>query len=489
MRAFAVPVLAVLLFAAGCMAPPDPATKRGSIAFAECRIKDVANTVWCAALTVPENAADPAGRKVGVHIALLPAYVRNRAPDPLVLLAGGPGQAASDIGKLALAFDAVRRSRDILLIDQRGTGKSNPFACKLFDALDPVVAMMQVAPDPDKLRECATGFTGDPKQYTTPAFVSDLEAVRGALGVDQFNVWGGSYGSRVALAYLRAHPERIRTAIIDGVAPTSMRIIQEALLNGEARLAQTLADCAAAAPCNAAYPKLAPDWAKMQAGFASAKDTSLTHPRTGAVQSVAVDFLAIDGALRTLLYSAEYRTMIPELITRAAAGDLAPLFATSLRIVGDMGQGMNIGLQLSVVCTEDAPRLSPELSEAAKRQPLVATVFERVDAACSAWPKGAVPDEYHAPTAADTPVLVLSGGLDPVTPPANGELAAKSLTNATHIVAPGYAHLVSPFGCTPRLIAHFVDDGNAQKLAEDCVKSLAESKPPAFFVNRLEAKP
>jgi pimeloyl-ACP methyl ester carboxylesterase len=485
------PVVALLVVFAlgGCMSPPDTATRRGSVAFAECRIKDVANTVWCAAITVPENAANAAGRKIGVHVALLPAYVRNRAPDPLVLLAGGPGQAASDIGKLGLAFDAIRRSRDILLIDQRGTGKSNPFACKLYDALDPVVAMMQVAPDADKLRECVTGFSGDPKQYTTPAFVADLEAVRAALGVEKLNLWGGSYGSRVALAYLRAHPDRIRTAIIDGVAPTSMRIIQEALLNGEARLAQTIADCAAAKPCNAAHPNLAADWAKLQSGYANARDASLIHPRTGAVQNVAVDFLAIDGALRTLLYAADYRTMVPELITRAAAGDLAPLFATSLRIVGDLGQGMNIGLQLSVVCAEDASRVGPELSAAAKSQPLVATVFERVDAACREWPKGAVPEAFHAATAVDTPVLVLSGGLDPVTPPSNGELAAQSLPNATHIVAPGYAHLVSPFGCAPRLIARFVDDGNAQQLPGDCVKALRESKPPAFFVNRLEAKP
>jgi pimeloyl-ACP methyl ester carboxylesterase len=482
-------LLATAGLVSGCMAPPDTATKRGAVAFAECRIKDVANSIWCAAINAPENPADPAGRKIGIHVALLPAYVRNRAPDPLVLLAGGPGQAASDIGKLALAFDAVRRSRDILLVDQRGTGKSNPFACKLFDALDPVVAMMQVAPDPDKLRECAAGFTGDPKHYTTPAFVNDLEIVRAALGVDRLNLWGGSYGSRVALAYLRTHPERVRTAIIDGVAPTSMRIIQEAMLNGEMRLAQTIADCAAAKPCAAAFPSLAADWARLQADYAQAKDVSLTHPRTGATQKVALDFAGIDGALRTLLYSAEYRTMIPELITRAAAGDLAPLFATSLRVVGDMGQGMNVGLQLSVVCAEDAGRIGSALTEAAARQPLTASVFERIAAVCRDWPHGTVPEAFHAATIAGSPVLVLSGGLDPVTPPANGELAAKTLNNATHIVAPGYAHLVSPFGCAPRLVARFVDDGNANGLAEDCVKSLRESKPPAFFVNRLEAKP
>ncbi len=474
---------------AGCTAPPDTGLRRGAIELTECRLKDVSSAAWCGEWTVPENHDQPDGRKIKLHVAVLPAYVRSRAPDPLILLAGGPGQAASDIGKLALLFDAVRRSRDIVLIDQRGTGGSHPFACKLFDTLDPVVAMMQVAPDPLRLRECAAGFDGDPRQYTTPAFLSDLESVRAALGVGEVNLWGGSYGSRVALAYLRAYPDRIRSVIIDGVATTAMRIMFEALINGEAQLGATIADCGANAACNAAYPRLADDWTRLSRDYAQERTVTITHPRTGERQILGADFLAIDGALRTLLYSAEYSAMIPELITRAAAGDLAPLFAASLRIVGDLGQGMNIGLQLSVVCAEDGQRVGADDRVRARAYPIAATVLERLDTACNGWPHGAVPGEFHQPTTSDKPVLVFSGGLDPVTPAANGELAARTLVAATHIVAPGYGHLVSPFGCAPRLVARFVDDGNAEHLPEDCVKALRTSKRPPFFVNRLEAKP
>ena len=486
-RAAALLLAAFTFVLAGCGAPSDTGTQRGRLAFNECRLKDLATTAWCATLEVPENAADPAGRKIGVHVALLPAYVRTRAPEPLVLLAGGPGQAASDIGKLALLLDAVRRSRDIVLVDQRGTGRSHPFGCKLFDALDPVVAMLQVAPDPAALRTCAQGFDGDPKQYTTPAFIADLEAVRDALGAERLNLWGGSYGSRVALAYLAAHPDRIRVAILDGVAPTSMRIIQEAFVNGEAQLAQTLADCTATPACAAAYPKLDDDWQKLQRDFAQPVPVTFLHPRNGIPQTVDVDFLALDGALRTLLYSAEYSAMVPELVTRTAAGDIAPLFAASLRIVGDMGQGMNVGLQLSVVCAEDAVRASSATT--IPPPPLAAVVFERFAAACAEWPHGAVPAAFHAPAKAPNPVLVLSGGLDPVTPATNGELAVQSLPQALHVVAPGYGHLVSPYGCAPRLIARFVDDGGAKALPDDCLKTLRASKRPPFFVNRLEAKP
>jgi pimeloyl-ACP methyl ester carboxylesterase len=474
---------------AGCAAPPDAGLRRGAIALAECRLKDVSSAAWCGEWTVPENHDQPEGTKITLHVAVLPAYVRTRAPDPLVLLAGGPGQAASDIGKLALLFDAVRRSRDIVLVDQRGTGRSHPFACKLFDTLDAVAAMMQVAPDPAKLRACAAGFDGDPRQYTTPSYVRDLESVRAALGAAQVNLWGGSYGSRVALAYLRAHPERIRAAIIDGAAPTSMRILFEALTNGEARLAQTIADCAANAACNAAYPRLADDWARLARDYANGRQVTITHPRTGARESLGADFLAIDGALRTLLYSAEYSALIPELITRAAAGELAPLFAASLRIVGDLGQGMNIGLQLSVVCAEDGRRVGAEELARARTHPVAAAVLGRIELACEAWPHGAVAAEFHQPTISDKPVLIFSGGLDPVTPAANGERAARTLSRATHVVAPGYGHLVSPFGCAPRLVARFVDDGNAEHLPEDCVHALRASRRPPFFVNRLGASP
>ena len=485
---------AAALLLAGCGPSIDAGLNRGDIALAECRLKDIATSVWCGRVSVPEDPANTGGKKIDIHVAILPAYTRTRAPDPLVLLAGGPGQSASDQGRVALLFDPVRRARDIVLIDQRGTGRSNPFNCKLFDTLDPVAAMMQVDPEPAAIRACASGFDGDPRLYTTVSYIADLEAVRKALGVERYNLWGGSYGTRVALAYLAQHPQSIRSAIIDGVAPTSMRILFEALNHGQSQLARTIADCQANAACAAAYPGLADDWTRLAREYATAKPLTLIHPRTGRSQTLDADFMSIDAALRTLLYSAEYSALVPELVTRAAAGDLAPLFAASLRIVGDLGQGMNIGLQLSVVCAEDRERI--DATERAKvagssssSSSTTAQVLERIDRACGEWPKGSVPPEFHQPTTSSTPVLVFSGGLDPVTPPANGELAAKTLSASTHIIAPGYAHLVSPHACAPRLVARFVDDGNASNLPEDCVKALKSSKRPPFFVNRLELKP
>ena len=484
-----VAAIAAAILVAACGPSTDTGVRRGDIALSECRLKDIATTAWCGRLAVPEDPSKADGKKIDVHVAVLPAYTRTRAPDPLVLLAGGPGQAASDLGKLALLFDPVRRSRDIVLIDQRGTGRSHPFNCKLFDTLDPVAAMMQMDPDAGAIRACASGFDGDPRLYTTPSYVADLEAVRKAMGIDQYNLWGGSYGTRVALAYLAAHPQSIRSMIIDGVAPTSMRILIEGLHNGQSQLARTLADCHANAACAAAYPKLADDWATVTRDYAAPKRVTIIHPRSGQPQQIDADFLAIDAALRTLLYSAEYSALVPEIVTRAAAGDVSPLFAASLRIVGDLGVGMNIGLQLSVVCTEDAHRIDAVERAKVATTSSAAAVLERIDRACGEWPKGTVTPAFHQPTTSSKPVLIFSGALDPVTPPANGELAARTLSAATHIIAPGYAHLVSPHGCAPRLVARFVDDGTAHNLPDECVKALKASKRTPFFVNRLELKP
>jgi pimeloyl-ACP methyl ester carboxylesterase len=488
-RALRLAAVAALTLLAACGASTESGVRRGDIELAECRLKDMPVAAWCAKVAVPEDPSKPEGRKIDIHVAVLPAYTRTRAPDPLILLAGGPGQSASDLGQVTRVFDAVRRQRDIVLIDQRGTGRSHPFNCKLFDTLDPVAAMMQADPDPAAIRGCASSFDGDPRLYTTLSYVADLEAVRRKMGADRYNLWGGSYGTRVALAYMAKHPQSIRAAVIDGVAPTSMRILFEGLNNGQAQLARTIADCQANAACAAAYPKLAEDWTTVTQTYATPRPLTITHPRTGQPQRIDADFLSIDAALRTLLYSAEYSVLVPELITRAAAGDLSPLFATSLRIVGDLGKGMNIGLQLSVVCAEDRDRI--DASERAKvaTTSSAAQVLERIDRACGEWPKGSVPADYFQPTTSPTPVLLFSGGLDPVTPAANGELAAKTLTTSTHIVAPGYAHLVSPHACAPRLVARFIDDGNATNLQEDCVKALKASKRPPFFVNRLELKP
>jgi pimeloyl-ACP methyl ester carboxylesterase len=474
---------------AACGASTDSGVRRGEVNLAECRLKDMPAAAWCAKVAVPEDPAKADGRKIDIHIAVLPAYTRTRAPDPLILLAGGPGQSASDLGKVTQLFDAVRRSRDIVLVDQRGAGRSHPFNCKLFDTLDPVAAMMQLDPDPAAIGNCASSFDGDPRLYTTLEYLADLEAVRKAIGADRYNLWGGSYGTRVALAYMAKHPQSIRSAIIDGVAPTSMRILFDGFNNGQAQLARTIADCQANAACAAAYPKLAEDWTTLTQTYATPKPMTLIHPRTGQPQKIDADFMAIDAALRTLLYSAEYSVLVPELITRGAAGDLAPLFATSLRIVGDLGQGMNIGLQLSVVCAEDRDRIDAAERAKVATTSSAAQVLERIDRACGQWPKGTVPADFFQPTTSSLPVLLFSGGLDPVTPSSNGELAAKTLSASTHIIAPGYGHLVSPHACAPRLVARFIEDGNASNLQEDCVKALKASKRPPFFVNRLELKP
>src|SRR5690349_11649885 len=196
-RAASIATVIALLGLGACS---DGARTR-TIDLAECRLPRVAQAVQCGRLEVPENRAHPDGRKLSIFVAVLPANTLSPKPDPLVLLAGGPGQAASTLGPFAMQLTAVRRTRDILLIDQRGTGRSSPLDCRAFAPDEH--AEFDIDPVPKSLL-CAWQLAErnvDASQYTTSAFVADLDAVREALGYPRWNIWGGSYGSRAAQEY------------------------------------------------------------------------------------------------------------------------------------------------------------------------------------------------------------------------------------------------------------------------------------------------
>ena len=219
----ALAMLAVAL--AACGGATD-ATRR-TMALAECRLPKVALAAQCGEIAVPENRDAPGGRTITIAVAVLPANTLNPRADPLFILAGGPGQSATSIAPFAVQLTDVRKDRDIVLVDQRGTGRSSPLDCAAFAPDDTPDTTLALDPLP-KAKACAAELAGkgiDLAQYTTAAFIADLEAVRAALGYRRINLWGGSYGTRVALEYMRRHPQRIRGAVLDGVAPPGMNIV------------------------------------------------------------------------------------------------------------------------------------------------------------------------------------------------------------------------------------------------------------------------
>ncbi len=482
-----LPVIAATMLVAGCGS--DVARKR-SIILAECRLQNLATAAQCGELDVPENRAEPAGRKVKVFVALLPANTLSPKDDPLVILAGGPGQAASSLAPFAARLTDIRRTRDIVLIDQRGTGRSSPLTCDAFKPRDDEAFDTDPVP---RARTCAAQLQAqgvDAGQYTTSAWIADLEAMRVALGYERWNLWGGSYGTRVAQEYVRRHASRVRTLTLDGVAPPSLIITLDVWRTRDAALASILNACAATKACRDALPDPKALLSRVAADLGpSGRDVTFVEPRTGKQERMRVTFDAVLSALQPLTYLPEMATLLPELLGLAAGGDYSPLLAANVALTGGMNEAMNAALHFSVTCAEDVPRIKDgDVAQALKDLP-GRELAQRLIAVCGIWPRGIAPAELLLPLQSDVPALLVSGGMDPVTPPAYGDTVAKGLSISRHVVAPGYGHIVTPHACGPRMLAAFVESADPAKLPAACVTYFEKSVPPPVWSNRLEPRP
>ena len=431
----------------------------------------------CGTLEVPEDRANPEGRTVALNILVVPAGEQGGEPDPVFFLAGGPGQAATELAPLLRrAVPDLFLRRDFVFVDQRGTGDSNPLTC---DFLEERVTYFDSVPEElseADWRECLDSLDADPEHYTTPVAMDDLEEVRVALGYGPINVWGGSYGTRAATVFLRRHPESVRTAILDGVAPVDMRIPLYFAEDGQRALTLLIESCAADAACDARFPDLAISIEMLLASLDQDPPPSyrVRHPRTGDWQEISIGRELVAGVLRAVLYNPASTSIIPLMVESALDGDFGPILVFADPVAGPQ---LAIGMFLSVLCAEDVPFLTAdEAAQAAEESFLDTLMAEQMQEACAVWPRGEIPPGYREPVASDAPVLILSGELDPVTPPRWGDHAAATLPNSRHLIVPGTGHGAMMAGCAPELIGEFLDTADPAALDADCLSGI--SRPP-----------
>jgi pimeloyl-ACP methyl ester carboxylesterase len=438
----------------------------------------------CAVFEVPENPATPAGRKIGLYVARVPAISRRKLPDPLFVLAGGPGQAATAFyASLAGAFARINRDRDIVLIDQRGTGRSNLLDCPGDDSSLSRLSDAQIAA---QTRTClaALGGRAEPAYYTSSIAVQDLERVRQALGYGRIDLYGVSYGTRVAQHYLRRYPAQVRAVILDGVLPPQLAVGPEVAIDAENALQAILARCAAAKPCQAQFGDPAADYRAVRAALTSAAvSVRLADPVTGEPRQLQFGADQLAMVLRLGSYSSDYSALLPLLLHSAHAhADYAPLAAQSL-LIQHSYEDVATGMHNSVVCAEDVPFYDTRALEL-KRAQLAATFMgasqlDGLRIVCGLWPRGPVDADLHAPLHSRVPALLLSGSDDPVTPPAYAQQAAAGFTQVRQIVLPGFAHGQLTAPCMSRVLARFLDSADPAALDVSCTKS---ARPTPFFV-------
>jgi pimeloyl-ACP methyl ester carboxylesterase len=442
----------------------------------------------CGTWTVLEDPANAKGRRIDLYVAVVRARSkdRDRAPDPLFVLAGGPGQSAVDAYfAMQAGLERIGRRRDIVLLDQRGTGRSNRMQCDFGDE----VGEYDPAKSAALVRACLAALPGDPRLYTTSLAIDDLDAVRVALGYQRINLYGGSYGTRVALAYLKYHPAATRALIIDAVVPQDLALGPAIPVESQRALEQVIAACRADAACAAAFPTLAADFEAVRARLKRAPvSVAMRDPVDGKPIEMTLSYADFAGALRLLLYSPEAQALVPLFLRQAAAGDWVPFAAQVALSVRQTTEMLALGMHNSVVCTEDAPfyRDDPAQRAAVARSYLGGIADAAIVDMCKDWPRGPIKQGFKEPVASDVPVLLLSGELDPITPPAYAARAAATLSRSRQLVAPGQGHTVLGRGCIPRLAAEFLDALDPAGLDAKCVEAL---RAAPFFVRFTGPEP
>lgn len=478
--------IAHLALAAGAIACTRGPAAEKEIALEPCRLEGLGAEALCGVHRVYEDREARQGRSIDLRVAVVPALAASPRSDPLVLLVGGPGQAATLAGVAVVeALRKVRQRRDIVLVDQRGTGQSNPLRCEA-DRSVPLDELFAPRPEVAKTRACLDALDADTRLYATPTAMDDLDEVRAALGYEQLNLWGGSYGTRAALVYLRRYPQRVRSLILDGSAPASLKLPLYAARDAQRALELTYSDCQNDPDCQRAFPEARVEFERLLAALDEAPfDARVTHPRTGVDTPLRIERAGVAAAVRNLLYLPQLAGLLPLAVQRARSGDFGAFIASADAFAD--GVDLATGMFLSVVCAEDVPRFDAAEADAAMRGTFLAGAWlHDMRDQCQAWPAALLPADYHQPVDSDVPSLLLSGNLDPVTPPSWGEEVASHLSRSRHIVVPGAGHGTTSLGCIPELVAEFIESLDPHALDVACVRRLTR---PAFFTSLQGSNP
>lgn len=430
----------------------------------------------CGKLEVFEDRQANNGRKISLNIAVIPAISRNPAPDPLFFIAGGPGEAATESYLIIYsAFNRLNQKRDIVLVDQRGTGGSHPLECAMESegesgAEDDMQAVVTT---------CVNSLDADLRFYTTEIAMQDLDDVRAALGYPQINLYGASYGTRAALEYLRQFPDKARTVILDGVAPPNWVLGPSTAGDGQRALESIFSRCQQETACSQAFPNVASEFDALVAQLDQTPvEVELDHPMTGDPTSFTLDRNTFTNAVHLLSYASESAVLLPLLIhTTYEQEDFRLFAAMALTTFSNMEQSISNGMRFSVLCAEDIPFYPDNPDTQGYLGDFVVSTFREI---CTYWPTQPVSPEFHQAVVSDAPVLLLSGEADPATPPSNGELAAQTLSNSQHWVVPGMGHINIFRGCIPNLATDFIDKASFAGIDSACIQDIA-SMP--LFVN------
>lgn len=417
-------------------------------------------TVRCGALIVAEQRANPAGRAIRLPFMVFKSASATPAPDPILYIEGGPGGAAETFitEYLPEALGTLTASRDLIVFEQRGVGKAEPaLDCPEIteDALRDAVVQLSVQEATDHqvaaALACKDRLVGQGinlAAYTSAENAADINDLRAQLGYDQLNVLGVSYGTRVALTVMRDFPGIVRSAALDSTVPLQTNILEDDGANFDRSLKLLFAACLTDAACGAKYPNIGRDFAAV---FTALNAQPLTVPvkdrKVGKEVPVIVDGNSIVALMTEILYADRALKIIPPMIDELTRRESA-ITKAIITIFGVTGPDISHGAYFSVQCAEEIPfnnqeqaiantrSLAPELRDS------FAESVRGTYAVCAQWPAPPPNPIETQPVTSDIPALILSSANDPATPPAYGEMTARTLRKALLIPFPGIGHSI-----------------------------------------------
>ncbi len=448
-----------------------------------CYVEGFEDRMTCGYITQPLYANQTDGDTIDIHFVVIPAIKPSHPTEAVIGFAGGPGQGAIEYaGHFARTLRYVRETRDILLVDQRGTGRSNLLQCQpqlnidSFSFDERTVDIIEYTKE--EAKHCADTLQTDFSAYSTVHAAKDFEAVRQALGYEGFHLFGVSYGTRIAQEYTRQYPDSVITSMLDGVVPMQQSLANIGFAIDDA-LQFILDECTLSESCLRAHgnleEKLAKLLVRLQAEPATVK---MRHPRSNEVIDFVISESKLLSAIRLGMYRHSTRALIPLVISRAAENDFSTLMGFMSNT--DIADSLALGMHNAIVCAEDWPILDDKVRSEMKDSYFGREMVKAFDLMCPYWNATPVDSDFYLPLNNEIPTLLLSGGLDPATPPGWGDLAMIELKNATHWVAPTATHGVVAQTCASKLIRQFVDQASTDNIDTSC---LDRDTRQQFFLN------
>jgi pimeloyl-ACP methyl ester carboxylesterase len=448
-------------------------------------------TARCGTLTVPENRLSGKGRTIGITVVVVPASGANPAPDPIVWFAGGPGDSAVAAMQSTLnSLVDARVHRDLVFIDQRGTGDSNPLTCPSFPSTDDKAAFTK------SVEECLASLPADIRFYTTAMFVDDVDQVLGALGYRTANLMGISYGTTAEQVMLVRHPARVRTVTLFSGTPITAPLFERFPANAQAALDGVFARCKADPACGKAFPDLTSDWQSVWSTLSPAPWV-LAAADSPTQQSMTLDTASLASLTNNLLRNSITAAWLPVMVhTLATVSDHAAALASIAKAL--LGSGFPLStsdqnpmVTYPIMCNEPWESFRPDAlagqSDSFEYASDLASAkwWQQVCALIPKSPAEAV--GKNKPPSSKVPVLALNGEADPIEPPSNMADADRLWPNGLHVVEPTQGHDINGdawSACLDSLTARFIDSGSVAGLDTSCLAAIP-ARPFALELSAL----